>query len=150
MHSKNPANFILLAIFTFCTSWIVGIICSFSDKTIVLEAAGLTAAVVIGLTIYAFTTKSDFTICGPFIFVLGMIFCVGGIFAAIFGFHFGLLWACLGVFVFSFYIVYDTQLIMGGTRKHQMSVDHYILASVMLYLDIINLFLQILRILGNK
>ena len=37
--------------------------------------------------------------------------------------------------VFSFYIVYDTQLIVGGKhRKYQFSTDDYVIASVSFYL----------------
>jgi FtsH-binding integral membrane protein len=40
---------------------------------------------------------------------------------------------------------------MGGKdRKYQCDEDDYILAAVMLYLDIINLFLYILELLARK
>ncbi len=47
--------------------------------------------------------------------------------------------------LFSAYIVYDTQQIIK-----RASPEEYILASVELYLDVINLFLAILRILDNR
>ena len=51
----------------------------------------------------------------------------------------------------SFYIVYDTQLIVGGEHKKIMfHTDDYVLASVSLYLDVINLFLMILRLLNGE
>jgi len=55
--------------------------------------------------------------------------------------------AMFGTFLFSFYLVIDTQMIVGGKNKncHRISEDSYILASVLLYLDIINLFLYILE-----
>ena len=48
----------------------------------------------------------------------------------------------------SIYIVYDTQLIMGD-RSRQLSVDDYIWAAMMLYIDIVRLFLYILQLLGK-
>merc|ERR1712048_1175789 len=49
-----------------------------------------------------------------------------------------LIYAALGAVLFSFYIVYDTQLIVGGRhKKHQFSVDDYALAALNLFLDII-------------
>lgn len=42
----------------------------------------------------------------------------------------------------------DTQLIMGGNHKFQLSPEEYILGAITLFLDIINIFLYILRILG--
>lgn len=47
-----------------------------------------------------------------------------------------------GAFLFSLFIVYDTQLLMNT-----LSPEEYILATINLYMDIINLFLYILRIL---
>ena len=53
--------------------------------------------------------------------------------------------------LFSFYIVYDTQLIVGGKhRKIMFHIDDYVLAAVSLYLDVINLFLMILRLLNGE
>jgi FtsH-binding integral membrane protein len=62
-----------------------------------------------------------------------------------------LLYAGGGCLLFSFYLVYDTQLILGGQhKKYQFSVDDYVFAALNLYLDIINLFIFILQILGSR
>ena len=55
----------------------------------------------------------------------------------------------LGALVFSLYIVYDTQLMMGGKHKYALSPEEYIFAALNLYLDIINLFLYLLAIFGG-
>lgn len=47
-----------------------------------------------------------------------------------------------GAFLFCLFIIYDTKLIM-----ETLSPEEYILATINLYMDIINLFLYILRIL---
>ena len=49
------------------------------------------------------------------------------------------------VVLFSFYIVYDTDMIMND-----LGYDAYIIGAVILYIDIINLFLKILSIMGNR
>jgi len=53
--------------------------------------------------------------------------------------------------VISLYLIYDTQLICGGKhgRANQISMDDYIFAAIMLYLDILILFLEILKLLGK-
>jgi FtsH-binding integral membrane protein len=51
--------------------------------------------------------------------------------------------------VYSIYLLIDTQLIMGGRNK-SLTLDNYVLGSVILYIDIVQLFLQILKILGDK
>lgn len=48
-----------------------------------------------------------------------------------------------GALLFCLFIVFDTQLIM-----HTLSPEEYILATINIYLDIINLFLHILRALA--
>ena len=54
-----------------------------------------------------------------------------------------------GVFVFGIYLIVDTQMIVGG--KHvELSVDEYVLAAMLLYVDIVQIFLYILRLLGNR
>lgn len=104
-----PINYILLSIFTFCVSWMVGVACmACPNPLLVFQAATLTAAMVIGLTFYAVTTKTDFTYCGASLFILGMVFCTACLFACVFGPTMNLGIACLGVMLFSFYLVYDT------------------------------------------
>lgn len=51
--------------------------------------------------------------------------------------------------IYSLYILIDTQLILGGKNK-ELTYDNYILGSVILYADIISLFLKLLQILGKK
>jgi len=61
-----------------------------------------------------------------------------------------LVYAAIGAIIFSVYIVYDTQLMIGGKHKYSLSPEEYIFASLNLYLDIINLFMYILSIIGNS
>lgn len=49
---------------------------------------------------------------------------------------------------FTRYLVYDTQLMMGGKHKYSISPEEYIFAALNLYLDIVNIFLYILTIIG--
>ena len=151
LDKRVPVNYILLAVFTFSMSWMVGVCCMRTNPVTVVEAACLTLSVTIAITVYAFTTSTDFTIFGPILFIVGFVFCTAGILMAVFGYHPGLLWSVLGVLLFSFYLLFDTQMIMGGDKKrYQFDEDSYILAAVTLYLDIINIFLYILEILNEK
>ncbi len=47
------------------------------------------------------------------------------------------------------YLVFDTQMMMGGKHKYALSPEEYIFAALNLYLDIVNLFIFILSIIGN-
>ena len=110
----------------------------------------MTAGMTVALTIYAFTTKTDFTAC------YGLMFCmfVGFImlmFVSIF-MTFVTWWhpfvSALLVIFYGLYLIYDTQLIAGG-RSHQLSLDDYVLGALMLYVDIMMLFLELLRLFGE-
>ena len=147
---KVPANYIWLLIFTLCVSWIVATVCVRTKPTVVVEAAFLTTSVVVAITIYAVTTKNDYTMCGPLMFILGFVFLTASILACCFGPQMNLLWSTLGVILFSFYLLIDTQMIVStGHKKYQIGEDSYILAALALYLDIINIFLYIIEMLNN-
>jgi FtsH-binding integral membrane protein len=48
--------------------------------------------------------------------------------------------------VFGFYLIYDTQLIVGG-KRYELDYDDYIIGALMIYIDIIALFVELLQIL---
>ncbi len=54
-----------------------------------------------------------------------------------------IVYGSLGAFVFSIYLVYDTQLMMGGKHKYSISPEEYIFAALSLYLDVVNIFIYI-------
>mmetsp|Transcript_26392 Transcript_26392/g.62016 ORF Transcript_26392/g.62016 Transcript_26392/m.62016 type:complete len:286 (-) Transcript_26392:75-932(-) len=149
---QYPTNYVLLSIFTLATSYLVGTISATYETQIVLLALTMTMAVTIGLTVYAFQTKRDFTMMGGFLFSMLFIMLVWGCFRIWFrGPMSDSLYAGAGALLFSFYIVYDVQLIIGGKhKKYQLSPDEYVFAALNVYLDVINLFLYILALLGNR
>lgn len=51
--------------------------------------------------------------------------------------------------VYSVYILIDTQQILGG-KKREVALDDYVMGAVILYVDIIGLFLKLLQLLGKK
>merc|ERR1719254_371347 len=110
------------------------------------------------LTTYACLTKTDFTGLGPYLVcaLLGLI--AFGFVALLVSFFcascyslMSVIYAGVGAVLFSMYIVYDTQLIVGGRhKKHQFSVDDFAFAALNLFLDIINLFLMLLSLFGSR
>jgi len=58
------------------------------------------------------------------------------------------LYCVIGVCLFSVYLIYDTQLILGEFGR-KISVDDYVFAAIALYLDIIRLFVYILNLVGR-
>ena len=149
---KYPQNYIFLSFFTFCNSYIIGFTTTYYDTLTVIQAFGITAAITISLTIYAGQTKYDFTTWGA-----GLLACLVGIILVnllniwIQNTFLHTVMSCFGAIIFSFYIIYDTQLIIGGEhKKYQFDVDDYVFATITLYLDIINLFLYILDLLDRR
>lgn len=112
-----------------------------------LQAVIITAGLFIGLTLFSCQTKYDFTSWIPYLFgaLWGLI--LMGFVSAFMPRSSGveLAYSGLAALVFSGYILVDTQLIM----RHY-HVEEEIAAAISLYLDIINLFLAILRILNSQ
>jgi len=143
---ETPTNYLLLAIFTLLESYLVGVIVTLYTIPSVIQCLGITLGLFVGLTLFSMQSQRDFTsLLGPLI--LGVWFMLISYIVMIFfpmpAFEFGL--AVFGAVVFCALIVVDTQLIM---RK--VSEEDYILAVVMLYLDVVNLFMNILRIFGDR
>jgi len=122
------------------------IFCSFFETKDVIVALILTVAVTVGLTIYAIRTKTDFTFCGGFLFAFAflMVFTV----AFYFWIRVTVFWIMIGIFIYSLYIIYDTQLIIGKVGC-EYNIDDYCLAALNLYIDIIYLFIKILQLIGG-
>ncbi|KAH8297126.1 hypothetical protein KR044_005196 [Drosophila immigrans] len=141
-----PTNFVCLGLFTFTMSLMLGAISSTLDASLVLMAVGFTAVLVIGLSIFAVQTKYDFTACGGV--MIAVVICLlllafAGVFLRnIFG---EAAVSIFGALIASLLLIYDTQLILGGTHKYQFSPEEYIFAALTLYVDCVRIFLYILR-----
>ncbi|VVC95815.1 protein lifeguard 2 [Leptidea sinapis] len=144
----SPMNFIFLFIFTLAQSFLLGVTCSNFQVNEIFMAVGITAAVCLGLTLFAFQTKWDFTMMGGALVAASMILLMFGLIAIFIPSNniVRLVYASLGVLIFSLYLVYDTQLMLGGKHKYSISPEEYIFAALNLYLDIVNIFLFILTI----
>ncbi|XP_044499784.1 protein LIFEGUARD 2-like [Mangifera indica] len=149
LHKHHPWNFIFLMLFTVTIAFAVGLSCAFTEGRIVLEAAILTSVVVVGLTAYTFWAVKrgkDFSFLGPFLFAsllvlfvfsfIQILFPLGKLSHAIYG--------GVSAIIFCGFIVYDTDNLIK-----RYTYDEYIIASVAIYLDVINLFLSLLTLFTN-
>ncbi|SCU96177.1 LAME_0F15214g1_1 [Lachancea meyersii CBS 8951] len=143
---------ILLAFFTLCEAYTLSLVTLVYDPRTILSALFITGTVVVGITAMALSDRFETTVTASntiyYWLNLAMWLLIGIGFSSIF---FGmnakvdLLYSWLGAAVFTVYLFIDTQLIF---RK--VYPDEEIRCAMMLYLDIINLFLYILRILGRN
>ncbi|KAK9378975.1 inhibitor of apoptosis-promoting Bax1-domain-containing protein [Kockiozyma suomiensis] len=142
-----PINMFFLTGFTLLEGYSVATITTFYNTKIVAEALLITLIVFVGLTLFAMQTKYDFMGWIPFLGCALWILLGFGLISAFFPYSsFGeMLYGGLGALIFSAYVLIDTQLIM----KHYHPEEE-IAASISLYLDFINLFLSILRILNSS
>ena len=142
-----PTNMIFLGAFTAMEAYSISVITSFYESRIVIEALVITLAIFVALTLFACQTKYDFTSWIPYLFGALWLVIIFGFMAAFFPRNSTteLVYGGVVAVIFSGYILVDTQLVM----RHY-HVEEEIAASISLYLDILNLFLAILRILNSQ
>lgn len=112
---------------------------------IVATTAGLTGVLVLGLSSYVLVSRKSFNFLGGFLFVglLGLLLVsLIGMFFPIPGLQLAL--SFVSVLIFSGYILYDTSRILDGGERN------YIMATLQLYLDILNLFVNLLRLVAGS
>ncbi len=121
----------------------------------VLLSAVATAAATFGITFYTMVSKSDFTkwmnsfyAFASGVFWIFLFLSLFNIFLVRSSFMSNVMAFVVAV-IYCGYILVDTQLILGGKNK-ELSLDNHILGAVILYVDIIGLFLKILQLLGDK
>lgn len=156
---KTPGNYGLITVFTLAEGVMVGFAALQYTLGSILLCCGLTGMVVLGLTAYAMQSKKDFTGSGPYLACCLLVLFGGGVILSIaasmgaqspaFGFI-QVMYAAAGAMVFSFFIVYDTQMIVGGKHQNEFCVDDYAMAAISLYIDVIQLFLALLRLVGTR
>ncbi|XP_054287175.1 protein lifeguard 1-like isoform X2 [Macrosteles quadrilineatus] len=146
---KAPMNFICLGIFTLAEGFLLGCATSMYKREEVFYAAAITLVVTVALTVFAFQTSIDFTgLCGV-LFIATIVLLVIGILMMFFPSRtLKFIYAGFGALLFSIYIIYDTQMMMGGNHKYSIGPEEYIFAALNLYVDIVTLFLMILQLLG--
>ncbi|KAL2888239.1 Protein lifeguard 4 [Ceratocystis lukuohia] len=142
-----PMNLVLLSAFTLTEAYTISVIVSFYDIGLVVNATLITAGMFIFLTAFACQTTYDFTSWVPY--VSGLLW---GLILFSFMYMFfpynstgELIYGGAAALIFSAYILIDTQMVL---RKFH--VEEEIAAAITLYLDLINLFLAILRILNSQ
>ena len=107
----------------------------------VLTAAVLTTAVTLALTAYVHKTGKDFTRMGGFLFA-GLIVVLLASVAAIFVPVMQAGVSAVAALLFSGFILFDTSRLIRGEE------DNYVMAACSMYLNVLNLFLAILQLLG--
>lgn len=151
---RFPWNLILLSVFTLAMGFMTGTIASIHSTKAVVIAMVITAIVAIIVTIFCFQTKVDFTSCTGLFCVLGIVVTVTGIITAIvlsfkYIYWLHMVYAAIGAIVFTLFLAYDTQLVLGN-RKHTISPEEYVYGALKIYTDIVYIFTFLLQIVGSR
>ena len=152
--STATALFVLYAALNGATLSVIFLIYT---RTSITSTFFICAATFITCSIYGMTTKRDLTSLGGFMAMglIGIIIAsVVNMFIGSYGIH--MIISYIGVIVFVGLTAYDTQKLKTMALSQPAGLDAgvvrkgAILGALSLYLDFINLFLMLLRILGNR
>ena len=146
-----PINYILLIIVTAGQSYTLGLLCSEYTPESVFSIFVLTCASFAGMTFYAVWTKHDISIL--YSIASGTTVCMIT-FAILLIFEITnsaltMVYSCLGVILALVFVAIDTRIIIKD-RKYGIGVDDFIRAALLLYIDIISIFVHLLRICCSR
>jgi FtsH-binding integral membrane protein len=149
MQKVYPANIGFVLLFTVVSGVYISPILYYYGRTqpgLITQAATLTIGAFGILTAYAFISRRDFSAWGSF-FMVGLWVLIGTMLLNLYFRNPAMdLWlAGITVLVFSGLLVFDTWRI-----RNRYGPDEYVAAAVQIYLDLLNLFLGLLRVLGGR
>ena len=126
----------------------IGIYVGLGMADVVAAAAVVTAVTFSALTAVVFFTGKNFSFMGKFLFVAGLAFAVAWLVGAFFIRNAEFQWwmAAFGAILFCGYILFDTSSVVHFYGPNNMVVP----AVIALYLDIFNLFVMLLVLLGGR
>jgi modulator of FtsH protease len=143
-----PKNLILTFLFTFIEGIFIAPFLYVANRAapgVVGQAALLTFAAFGVLSLYAVTSRRDFSAWGSFFMVGLVVLLIASLINGFVGSAAGGLWiAAIGVLIFAGLLVFDTWRLL---RSGMYGQDDYVLAAVSIYLDLLNMFLFILSLL---
>ena len=144
-----PTNIGLVLLFTFIEGIFISPFIYVLGQTqpgVVGQAALLTGVTFGALTLYAFTSRKDFSAWGGFFTIGLVVLIVTSLLNMFFQNPTASLWiAGATVFVFGGLLIFDTWRL-----KNVYGPDDYVQAAVAIYLDLLNMFLAILSLLGGR
>ncbi len=132
---------------------VAGITCFYSKQEVILAGAA-TALTTLALTIYAIRTKTNIEVFGAMLWVLYLAMLplwIIGLVIQTAALH--ILYCAIGLVFYSIYLIVDTMMIVKDKKSlGGYGIDHedYIVAALMLYLDIVMIFIYILKLLGSS
>lgn len=141
-----PINLFLLLLFNIVNAISIGIVIRRYDADFVVKSLVSTLIITASLTVYTFQTKYELTRKNAGLLISILVFVKLRLINVFLGCS-GLELALSGIstIIFCFYFVFDTQMMM-----HKLNPEDYIVATISLYIDILEIFLNLLRLFGDR
>lgn len=146
-----PQNIVLTGLFTFAEGVFIAPLLYYAERTqpgVINQAALLTLGTFGALTAYVFFSRRDFSAWGSFFMIGLVILLITSLLNLFFRSSAAALYiSAAAVLVFGGLLVFDTWRIL---KSGQYGEDDYVAAAVQIYLDLLNMFLAILSLLGGR
>ncbi|XP_041849126.1 protein lifeguard 1 [Melanotaenia boesemani] len=141
---RHPWNLVGLVVVTLSLSYMVGTIASFHNTTAVVITMAVTLVITVAIIAFTAQTRYDFTICYGILLIVAVDFVMFGFFCTFYySYITDVTYGCLGALLYSLFLMIDCQLMMG-LMSHRLDPEEYINAALMIYLDIVLIFLYLL------
>jgi len=145
---ESALGVIVLLGFTFFMGLMLSRLISYTlgysnGASLIMTAFGGTATILAVMATIATTSKRDFSGLGKWLFVgllVIIVAAIANIFLQVPALHLAI--SAIAVAIFSAYILYDVQQIINGGETN------YISATLRIYLDVYNIFVNLLSLLG--
>nr|XP_057937836.1 protein lifeguard 1 [Doryrhamphus excisus] len=141
---RHPWNIVGLAIITVSLSYVVGTMASYHNtRSVVITMA---STLVISFTIIAFSTQTRYEmgICHGLLLILGVDLLMFGVFSTFYYSYIAeVCYGSLGALLYALFLMMDCQMMMG-LMGHRLDPEEYVTAALMIYLDIMLIFIYLL------
>ncbi|KHJ85949.1 hypothetical protein OESDEN_14314 [Oesophagostomum dentatum] len=148
-----PCNLLMLGVFTLASGGTLMVLCASVPPHTVLLALSTTAVSCIAIIGFASQTKYDITshlfliFTATFaVFIFGITLMIMSFFIYMKFLH--IVFSAIVCVLFMFWLAIDTQMIIGG-RRYEISPEDYIFAALMLFIDLYEIFITLLRIFNG-
>ncbi|XP_062337518.1 protein lifeguard 1 [Osmerus eperlanus] len=141
---KHPWNLVGLAVVTLSLSFMTGTVASFHDSTAVIIAMGATLAISFSIILFSIQNCVSFSVCYGVLLVIlvdlvmFLIFCT---------FYYNnvvqIVYGCLGALLFALFLSVDCLMVVSLGR-YGLDPEEYVFAALIIYLDVVMIFLYIL------
>jgi FtsH-binding integral membrane protein len=141
---KVPYNYALLALFTLCNATFAVKACAEADTEDVQLAVSMAAFLLVVFTLYSWSVSQEFRTRRAVVLtvaIVGMFFLLVMFASSEHFYH--LLAVTVCVLCFGLFVVFDVQ-ILATRSNYKLTYDDYIIATILVYFDVIRIFCKIL------